>query len=144
MTREDQIPLPALRRARAISPTTRTWMTRRLQPWSEVATLSERCMQLAQQISPWTLSQELEEQPVIENAKVIQEVARNETQQVRKQTIKPEPQRVAKIDEVRLRTSSRFPRSDSEGHRAGPTVEVQFVEKRVSVHRVKHMPARRC
>ena len=75
-------------------------------------------MQLAQQISPGTLSQELEEQPVTENAKVVQEVARNETQQVRKQTIKPEPQRVEKIDEMRLRTSSRFPRSDSEGHRA--------------------------
>ena len=25
-----------------------------------------------------------------------------------------------------------------------PRVEVQFVEKHVSVHRVKHMPARRC
>ena len=39
---------------------------------------------------------------------------------MRKQTIKPEPQRVKKIDEMRLRTSSRFPRSDSEGHRADP------------------------
>ena len=36
----------------AMPPPTRTWMTRRLQPWSEVATHSERCMQLAQQISP--------------------------------------------------------------------------------------------
>ena len=51
MTHGDQIPPPALGRARAMPPPTRKWMTRRLRLWSEVATHLERCMQLAQQIS---------------------------------------------------------------------------------------------
>ena len=45
-------------------------------------------------------------------------IARSKTQQVQKQATKPEPQFVERIDEMRLRTSSRFPRSDSEGHQA--------------------------
>ena len=39
---------------------------------------------------------------------------------MQKQATKPDPQFVERIDEMRLRTSSRFPRSDSEGHQAGP------------------------
>ena len=47
-----------------------------------------------------------------------QEIARSMTQQVHKQSTKPEPLFVERIDEVRLRTSPRFPRSDLEGHQA--------------------------
>ena len=47
------------------------------------------------------LSQEHEERPVTKCEDVIQEVARNETQQVQQQETKPEPQLVARIDEMR-------------------------------------------
>ena len=50
----------------------------------------------------------------------MKEIARSKTQQVQKQVTKPEPQIVERIDEMRLRTSSRFPGSDSEGHQADP------------------------
>ena len=46
------------------------------------------------------------------------DIARSKTQQVQKQVTEPEPQFVERIDEMRLRTSSRFPRSDLEGHQA--------------------------
>ena len=42
--------------------------------------------------------------------------ARSKTQKVQKRMTKPEPQPVEKFDEMRSRTSSRFPRSDSESH----------------------------
>ena len=50
---------------------------------------------------PLTLSQELEERPATEYGDVIQEVARNETQQVQKQVTKPELQCVERIHEMR-------------------------------------------
>ena len=50
---------------------------------------------------PLTLSQELEERPVTEHGEVIQEVARNETQQVQKQMTKPDLQLVERIAEMR-------------------------------------------
>ena len=37
---------------------------------------------------------------------------------MQKQATKPEPQFVERIGEMRLRTSSRFPRSDSDGPKA--------------------------
>ena len=83
-----KIHLPALGRARAMPPPTRTWMTRRLQLWSEVATHLERCMQLAQQISNWTLKPG----------------AWGTTSHRKREShpTKPEPQRVEKTDEMRL------------------------------------------
>ena len=67
------------------------------------------------------LYQELAERPM---HKFNQEIARSKTQQVQKRVTKPESQLVEKIDEMRSRTSSRFPRSDP----GGPRVAVQFVE----------------
>ena len=85
---------------------------------------------------PLTLSQELEERPVTEHVEVIQEVAWNEAQQVRKQTISSPSSSLL----------GGLTRCDHE-HRQGsgdrgrevihhiPEVNAQFVEKQVNMHR---------
>ena len=59
---------------------------------------------------------------------------------------KPEPQLVEKTDEMRSRTSSRFPRSDSEGHqtdsKSGSSIRREACERSCLANGVQHKKSR--
>ena len=60
-----------------------------------------RCESLSSRSALGPSAKSLKKNQSPKNVKVIQEVARNETQQVRKQMTRPEPQLVERIDEKR-------------------------------------------